>query len=677
MNHPPKAAKKPHSLTLHNHTRTDHYFWLRDRENPEVIDYISKENEYTKAVLKPTELLQQELFQEMRNRIKEDDSSAPYFKNGYWYYIRYEDGLELPILCRKKESLTATEEVLLDENVEGEPYTYYDMVSYSISIDNKIMAFAEDITGRRLYQIRFKNLDTGEILPHILTETGSDLAWSNNNTTLYYSRKDPQTLRPYLIKKFDIVSSVMSEVFEEKDDTFVVNVSKSGDFKFIFIGSHSTLTTEFQFKYAQDDADFELFLPRQKGHEYYPETGVNGFYVKSNLAAPNFQIVHCPLIRREPANWKTIQAHHKDVLIEDFEVFDTHVVVQEKENGLSRLRVYDNIKYESRVIPIEEETYMIYFGSNEETASDTVRIKYSSMTTPFTVMTYDLNSFEKTILKQQPVLGNFNPANYKSERIWAKGHDGKKIPISLVYRKDKFSQNGTNPLLIYAYGSYGATIDPYFSSSRLSLLDRGFVFAVAHVRGGEYLGTAWYEDGKLLHKKNTFHDFISATEHLITEQYAAKNKVVAMGGSAGGLLMGAVANMRPDLYKAMVSQVPFLDVVSTMIDDTIPLTTGEYDEWGNPNNKEYYDYMLSYSPYDQLTAKDYPAMLITSGLYDSQVQYWEPTKYVAKLRELATNKEPFLLYTNMDAGHGGSAGRFESLKEVALEYAFILWQIEG
>ncbi|WP_035842866.1 S9 family peptidase [Crocinitomix catalasitica] len=671
----PVAKKKEHLLTLHGHQRIDNYFWLRDRENKDVIKYIEAENKYTKDILAPTDELQKTLYQEMRLRIKEDDSSVPYLKNGYWYYTRFEEGLELPINCRKKGELTAQEEILIDENQEEKDHAYYEVVAFSVSRDNKILAFTEDITGRRLYQIRFKNLETGEILDHCIENSGSDLAWHNNNTTLYYSVKDPETLRPHLIKKFDILTAEHADVYEETDETYVVNVNKSGDYKYIFIGSHSTLTTEFRFMLADHVADFELFLPRQNGHEYYPETSVDGgFYVKSNLKAPNYQLVYCDENKRSPENWEIIQAHNKDILIQDFEIFDTHLVVEEKENGLTRLRVYDKKDLSTRLIPMDEETFTLDFGYNVETSSDAVRVTYSSLTQPATVLSYDLKSLESTILKQQEVIGDFNPDNYKSKRVWAKGADGVAIPVSLVYRKDKFNQDAKNPLLLYAYGSYGVTVDPYFSSNRLSLLDRGFVFAIAHIRGGEYLGTAWYEDGKLLHKKNTFIDFVTTADFLIQEKFTDPENVFAMGGSAGGLLMGAIANLRPNLWKGVVAQVPFVDVVSTMIDDTIPLTTGEYDEWGNPNEKVFYDYMLSYSPYDQIEKKAYPAMLITSGLYDSQVQYWEPTKYVAKLRELKTNDEPTLLFTNMDAGHGGSAGRYESLKETALEYAFILWR---
>ncbi|NOQ75328.1 MAG: prolyl oligopeptidase family serine peptidase [Crocinitomix sp.] len=672
MNYPiPK--KIPHTLSLHNHQRVDDYFWMRDRENADVIEHLNAENTYTDSILAPTKNLQEELFKEMKGRIKEDDSSAPFFKNGYWYYSRFEEGLEHVFYCRKKGTLDAPEEILINENIAAENHAYYEIVAFAVSKNNKIIAFTEDISGRRLYQIRFKNLETGELLPHCIENTGSDLAWLNDDHTLYYSIKDSDTLRPYLVQSIDINTGIIANIYEEVDDTYIITVNRSGDFQYIFIGCHSTLTTEFRFKSANDTVDFEIFLPRQEKHEYYPESAGGDFFIKSNMDAKNFKVAICKKNERHWDNWKIIQEHDLDVLIEDFDVFNTHLVVQEKENGLSRLKVYDRANYTAKIIPPSEETYTLYLGNNPEPNSNAVRIGYSSMTTPNSVIKIDLKSFEQTILKQQEVIGDFDPTHYQSERTWATAADGMKVPTSVIYKKELFKKDGTNPILVYAYGSYGSTVDPYFSSSRLSLLDRGFVFAIAHIRGGEYLGTNWYDEGKLLKKKNTFTDFISVTEHLIADNYCAPERVFAMGGSAGGLLMGAIANLRPELWKGIVSQVPFVDVISTMIDETIPLTTGEYDEWGNPNVKTYYDYMLSYSPYDQLEAKDYPAMLVTSGLHDSQVQYWEPTKYVAKLRELKTDQNPILLRTNMDAGHGGSAGRFEQLKEVAEDYAFILW----
>lgn len=669
----PIPKKIPHSITLHNHERIDDYFWMRDRENPDVIAHLEAENAYTDLVMKPTVKLQKELYKEMKARIQEDDSSAPYFKNGYWYYSRYEKGAEYPIYCRKKDVITATEEIMLDENIEAENHSYYEIVAFAVTKDNQFLAFTEDISGRRLYQIRFKNLFTGEVLPHCIENAGSDLAWLNDHKTLYFSKKDPETLRPYLVQSFCIDNALRQDVYTETDDTYIVNVNKTGDFNYIFIGSHSTLSTEFRFKSANDNSDFEVFLPRSEEHEYYPESAGDQFYIKTNLNAKNFQLVSCPCENRAPEHWKLIQAHNTAVLIEDFEVFDTHLVVQEKENGLAQLRVYNRTDFSQKRIPPTEETYTLYLGTNPESASKTVRIGYSSMTTPHVVYDINLETFEHTVIKQTVVLGNFNSGDYQSERTWATAPDGTKIPVSLVYKKSLFHKDGENPLLLYGYGSYGSTIDPYFSSNRLSLLNRGFVFAIAHVRGSEYMGASWYEDGKLLKKKNTFTDFIAVAESLVELNYGHPQKLFAMGGSAGGLLVGAVVNMRPDLWKGAVLQVPFVDVVSTMMDETIPLTTGEYDEWGNPNEKPFYDLMLSYSPYDQIERQAYPHILVTSGLNDSQVQYWEPTKYVAKLRELKTDQRHVLLKTNLEAGHGGAAGRFEQLHELAEEYAFILW----
>ncbi len=669
---PPVARKIPTVLSHHGDTRIDNYYWLNQRENPEVINHIKKENSYCNFVLKSTKKLQEKLFLEMKGRMKEEESTAPYFKNGYWYYERYEKNREHPIYCRKKETVKSKEEIILDCNKLAKGFPYYELVGFAISIDNKWLAFAEDITGRRLYQIRFKDLETGQIAKDLILNTGSELAWHNDNKSLYFVEKDEKTLRPFIIKKHILGSKKNEIIFREKDDTFIAGVSKSKDEEIIFIGSYSSTTTEFRFKSANDSKKFEFFLKRQKGHEYYPEAAVDEFFIKSNLKAPNFKIVKCQQKFRDPKKWTLVQAHDPKILIEDFEIFENHLAVQEKKDGLTRLRIFNTKTFRHRFIPPFEQTYTLYIGTNPEYKSDTLRIGYSSLTTPHTTYDVDLKSFEKVIAGQTKVLGGFKSKDYKSERIWVKSHDGVKVPVSLVYHKDHFTKHGKNPVLLYAYGSYGSSTDPYFSSARLSLLNRGFVFAIAHIRGGEELGHNWYEQGKMLKKKNTFLDFIACAEYLIKARYADKTKVFAMGGSAGGLLMGAISNMRPELWKGIVSNVPFVDVVTTMQDDTIPLTTGEYDEWGNPDDKKYYRYMKSYSPYDNIEAKEYPAMLVTSGLHDSQVQYWEPTKYVAKLREMKTDSNMLLLYTNMKAGHGGSAGRFEHLKEIALEYAFLL-----
>lgn len=659
---------------MHGKTRTDEYFWLKEREHPEVIDYLEQENRYTEQILAHCGVNQENLYQELKSRIKEEDESPPYFKNGYWYYSRYEKGNEHPIHCRKKGTLEQEEEILWNDNLEAKKHPYYDFVSFSISKDNQWMAFTEDISGRRMYRIRFKNLQTGVLLPNVIENASSDLAWHNNGNDLYYCLKDEETLRRNKVMCYSLSDSSEQLIFEEKDETYSCSVELNKDFSHLLISSHSTLTTEYQVKSADDDTPFQLFLEREEGHEYYVEMDGEKAVIKTNKNAENFKIMECSVKDSRFEKWVTVQEHSSDIYIEDFEVFLDYYVIQEKENGLSRLRVYHLKTNRQSIIPNFEETYTLYIGTNPEIDSDQLRIGYSSMTTPSSVFVINLQTFEKELIKQMEVQGDFKAENYISERIWAPARDGVKVPVSLVYRKDQFKKDAANPILLYAYGSYGATIDPYFSSNRLSLLDRGFIFAIVHVRGGEYLGRNWYESGKLLQKKNTFFDFIDSTEYLIEKKYVSRELVFAMGGSAGGLLMGAIANYRPDLYTGIVSQVPFVDVVTTMLDESIPLTTGEYDEWGDPNEKEYYDYMLSYSPYDNIETKAYPAMLITSGLHDSQVQYWEPTKYVARLRDMKTDQRPVLLYTNMEAGHGGASGRFESLRELAMEYAFILWQ---
>ena len=670
----PIAKKVAHQFNEHNIERTDEYYWLKDKMNQSVLDYVDAENDYTNFCLKNTEELQKKLYSEMRGRIKEDDNSVPYLKNGYWYYTRFEEGNEHAFYCRKKGSLEASEEILLDENELAKSFSYYEIVSFSVSPDNKTLAYSEDITGRRIYQIKFKNLETGKVYRDVLESTTSDLAWMDNST-LFYSLKEEETLRPFQVMKHVLNTPADNDeiIYTENDDTFITGVSKDKLGRFIFIGAWSTLSTEYQFLDVENSENgFEVFHPRTKDLEYYPEASENGFYIKHNKGGENFLLSFCKHKDKSIENWKTILPHDPTILLEDFEVFKSHLVIQEKKNGLTQLRVFETNTHTNKVIPPKEEAFTLSIGNNPNYDTECVRIGYSSMTTPSSVIEINLSDFSEEIKKTAEVLGDFDANNYKSERIWATAEDGVKVPMSLVYNKNTFKKDGSNPMLVYGYGSYGHTIDPYFSSVRLSLLDRGFVFVICHIRGSEYLGRSWYEDGKFLKKMNTFTDFIACTHHLLNENYGDKNQVFAMGGSAGGLLMGAIVNLEPNLWRGIVSNVPFVDVVTTMMDDTIPLTTGEYEEWGNPNDKTYYEYMLSYSPYDNVEAKDYPNMLITSGLHDSQVQYWEPTKYVAKLRALKTDNNLLLLKTNTDAGHGGSAGRFEHLKEIALEYAFIL-----
>ncbi|MFK8045615.1 MAG: S9 family peptidase, partial [Crocinitomicaceae bacterium] len=579
----PTTTKKNHQFIEHGFKRNDPYYWLREKENPEVIDYLNAENEYTKNCLKHTDTFQKNLFDEMKGRIKEDDSSVPYFKNDYWYYSRYNEGQEYAIYARKHLTLEADEEVLLNENELAEGHDYYEIVSFSISPNNQYLAYAEDITGRRQYQIKIKDLETGENLRDIITDTSSDLAWHKNNKQFFYTLKDPKTLRPHQVKKHHIGTPSDNDeiIFTEKDEAYISGVSKEKNGRFIFIGSWSTLTTEYQYlDFENEEKGFQVFHPRTLKLEYYPESGPNGFYIKHNLEAKNFKLSYCLFNDTNIDSWETIQAHDSTVLLEDFELFKAHLVVQEKTDGLAQLRVYNLSDMANKIIPPKEETFTLFLDQNPILNSDKLRIKYSSLTTPTSVIDIDLNDFSETVLKVQPVLGTFNSSDYNSERIWATGDDGTKVPMSLVYKKSTFKKDGTNPVLLYGYGSYGSTIDPYFSSIRLSLLDRGFVFAIAHIRGSEYLGTDWYENGKFLKKKNTFTDFIACAQTLIYQNYASENKVYGMGGSAGGLLMGAVANINPSLWAGIVSNVPFVDVVTTMMDDTIPLTTGEYEEWG-------------------------------------------------------------------------------------------------
>lgn len=569
---------------------------------------------------------------------------------------------------------------MFNVNDMAKGYDYYSLGGLNVSMDNKLVAFGTDTLSRRKYTIRIKNLETGEIYSEEIKNTTGSSTWANDNKTLFYTKKDPQTLRSYRIYKH-ILGTDPSEdqlVYEENDDTFNTYVYKSKSRQYIIIGSHSTLTTEYRFLDAdRPEEQFQVFQPRELGLEYSISHYGDHFYVVTNKdKATNFKLMKTPVTATSQENWENVIPHRDDYLLEDIDIFKDYLVVSERHNGLNTIRIIAWDGSKDAYIPFGSETYTAYTSINPDFDTDILRYSYNSLTTPTQVVDYNMNTGEKTVLKEQEVLGGkFDKENYTSERIWATAEDGTKIPVSLVYRKG-IKKDGSNPLLQYAYGSYGSTIDPYFSTVRLSLLDRGFIYAIAHIRGGEYLGRQWYENGKLFTKKNTFTDFIDVSKYLIYQNYTSSDHLYAMGGSAGGLLMGAVVNMAPQLYNGVIAAVPFVDVVTTMLDDSIPLTTGEYDEWGNPNNKEYYEYMKSYSPYDNVVAQDYPNMLVTTGLHDSQVQYWEPAKWVAKLREFKTDDHVLLLHTNMDAGHGGASGRFESLKEVAEEYAFLL-DLEG
>ena len=672
---PPVATKVPHELVMHNDTRIDPYYWMNQRDSEEVIEYLNQENAYTEAVMKGTEKLQEALFQEIKGRIKEQDESVPYFENGYYYYSRYDEGKEYPIYCRKKESQDAPEEIMLDVNQMAEGYAYYSVVGVNVSPNNNIVAFGVDTVSRRQYTIYFKDLETGELLNSKIPNTTGGIAWANDNNNVFYTIID-EALRPHQIYRHS-VSDEGSEndalVYEENDETFRAFVYKSKSKEYIMFGSGSTLSTEFSYLSANNPLGKpKVIQPREKGLEYSVTHFGNKFYIITNLDAKNFRLMETPVTRTEKKNWKEVIPHRTDVLLSGIEVFKNFLVIDERKDGLKQLRIIDQQTRKEHYLNFGEEVYSAWISINPEYDTPLLRYAYTSMTTPFSTYDYNMATGEKILLKQTEVVGDFSPENYETKRHWVEARDGKKIPISVVYRKG-VQQDGQNPALIYGYGSYGASMDPYFSSARLSLLDRGFVYVIAHIRGGEELGREWYEDGKLLRKMNTFTDFIDCSQFLVDSKYTNPDKLFAMGGSAGGLLMGAVANLRPDLYKGMIAQVPFVDVVTTMLDTSIPLTTGEYDEWGNPNDEEYYLYMKSYSPYDQVTAQDYPNMLVTTGYHDSQVQYFEPAKWVAKLRDTKTDDNILLFKTDMDAGHGGASGRFKSLRDVAFEYAFMLY----
>lgn len=672
----PKAKIIPKTLEKHNQKRIDNYFWLNDRENPEVIDYLNQENAYYEASTAGTKDFQKALYEEMKARIKEDDQSVPYLYNGYYYITRYETGKDYPIYSRKKGSLSAAEEILFDCNELAKGYSYFQLGGMSISPDNKLVSFGVDTVGRRIYTIQIKNLETGELFSDTIENADGSSVWANDNKTIFYTRQDTVTLRSDKVFKHKVGASADQDVvvFYEKDDTFSVSVGKEKSKKYIVISSGSTLTTEYRTLNAEHpDGEFTIFQKRVRGLEYSISHFGDSFYILTNKdKASNFKLMKTPENATSKENWKDVIAHREDVLLEDIEIFKNYLVVEERSNGLNHIRIMPWSGEVDYYLPFGSETYNAFTTTNIDFDTDVLRYSYQSLATPSSVIDFNMTTKEKTILKEQQVLGGkFDKDNYTEERVWATAKDGTKVPISMVYRKG-LKKDGENPLLLYAYGSYGVTMDTYFSSTRLSILDRGFVFAIAHIRGGEDLGRQWYEDGKLLKKKNTFTDFIDCSKFVIEQGYTSADHLYAEGGSAGGLLMGAVVNMAPELYKGVIAQVPFVDVVTTMLDDTIPLTTGEYDEWGNPNVKKYHDYMLSYSPYDNVKAQKYPNMLITTGLHDSQVQYWEPAKWVAKLREFKTNDTVLYLNTNMDAGHGGASGRFEALKELAKEYSFLL-----
>lgn len=677
---PPNAKKIAKELSIHGDTRVDNYFWLNERENPEVVKYLEAENDYNEKMTAHTKQFQVDLFEEMKSRIKEDDASVPYKLNGYWYYVRFEIGKGYPIYARKKETLEAEEEILFDCNQMAEGHAYFKLSGLSVSPNNKLVSFGVDTVSRRKYTIQIKNLETGEILPTKIETTTGGSTWANDNKTLFYTRKDEETLRSDKIYQHILGEDPANDilVYQEEDETFNAYVYKSKSKKYIIIGSSSTMSDEYRILDAdQPRGDFKLFQERVRGVEYGFSHFEDHFYIITNKdEAQNFKLMKTEVNKTTSEHWQEVIPHREDVLLEDMDIFKNYLVLSERYNGLNRIRIMSWDNQEDYYLPFDNETYTAYTGTNPDFDTNILRYCYNSLTTPASVIDFDMKTKESEVKKEQEVQDpNFNKKNYLSERIWATAQDGRKIPMSVVYKKG-IQRDGSNPVLQYAYGSYGHTTDPSFSTSRLSLLDRGFIFVIAHIRGGEYLGRNWYEDGKMLTKRNTFTDFIDCSKYLIEQKYTSAKHLYAMGGSAGGMLMGGILNMAPQLYNGVIAAVPFVDVVTTMLDDSIPLTTGEYDEWGNPNDKEYYEYMKSYSPYDNVVAQDYPNILVTTGFHDSQVQYWEPAKWVAKLREFKTDNNKLLFHTNMDAGHGGASGRFEALKEVAEDYAFIL-DLEG
>ncbi|MBU9847611.1 S9 family peptidase [Rahnella ecdela] len=670
---PPKAEKRPQTLSIHGDNRVDNYYWLRDddRADPQVLAYLTAENEFTEQAMQPQQALRETLYGEMVARIAQQDHSVPYVKHGYRYQTRYEPGNEYAIYLRQPAAEHENWNTLIDGNERAKDSEFYTLGGLDISPDNQLMAVAEDFLSRRQYDIRFKKLDDETWTDDLLKNTSGSSEWANDSQTLYYVRKHKKTLLPYQVYRHVVGTDPKTDklVYEEKDDTFYVGLDKTTSEKYILIHLDSTTTSEILLLDADDpQAKPQVFLSRRKDHEYALDHYLGHFYIRSNKDGKNFG-----LYKSEDgveANWQTLIAPRIEVMLEGFSLFRDWLVVEERHQGLTQLRQIHWKTGEEKSLAFDDPTYTTWLAYNPEPDTSLLRYGYSSMTMPSSLFELDLDTHDRTLLKQQEVK-DFDAANYRSERVWVTARDGVKVPVSLVYRRELFKPN-ENPLLVYGYGSYGSSMDPAFSGSRLSLLDRGFVFALAHIRGGAELGQQWYDDGKLFNKLNTFHDFIDVTKGLVAEGYGDAGQVFAMGGSAGGLLMGAIINQAPELYHGIVAQVPFVDVVTTMLDESIPLTTGEYDEWGNPNDKAYYDYMLQYSPYDQVRAQAYPHMLVTTGLHDSQVQYWEPAKWVAKLRDLKTDDNQLLMHTDMDSGHGGKSGRFKAYEDIALEYAFVL-----
>jgi oligopeptidase B len=676
---PPIAAVRPRVVESPNGNRTDEYYWLRDdlRENPEVIAYLEAENAYKAAMTAHSQALEDRVYAEIIARIKQDDSTVPYRLRGHWYYARYETGNEYPYYARKAGTLDAPEQLMLDVNRMAQGHGFFQVGAMAVSPDNRLLAWVEDPVGRRQFTLRFKDLETGEILPGAVPNVDPYLAWTADSRSILYLEKHPETLLGYRVRRHVLGTDPATDalVYEQDDESFYTAVAPTKDERYILIVSQSTVSTEYRYARADDPAlAFRVFLPRERDHEYHADHIDGRWIIRTNWKAPNFRLMEATVgDEGDRANWRELLAHRDDAFVHGLDVFRDFLAIEERSGAMRKIRIRPWSGGRDFFIAADEAAYTASLGQNRELDTQIVRYEYTSLTTPATVYDYDVRTGERQLMKRTPVLGDFDPDQYRTELVWADARDGGKVLVSLVYRVG-FRRDGSAPMLQYAYGSYGATMDPAFSISRLSLLDRSFVFALAHVRGGQEMGRRWYEDGKLLNKRNTFHDFIDVTRFLVKEGYADPKRVSAMGGSAGGLLMGVVANMAPADYRAIVAQVPFVDVVTTMLDESIPLTTNEFDEWGNPAKKEFYDYMLSYSPYDNVSRQAYPAMLVTTGLHDSQVQYWEPAKWVARLRTRKTDSNPLLYRTTMEAGHGGKSGRFQRFREIAEEYAFILDQ---
>ena len=676
---PPTAAVRPHVVESPHGNRTDEYYWLRDdtRENKDVLGYLEAENAYKAAMTAHTKALEERVYEEIIARIKQDDSSVPYRLRGHWYYTRFETGKEYPIYARKAGTLDAPEQLMLDGNQLAEGHGFYNIGHAAIAPDNQLLAYVDDTVGRRQYTLRFKNLATGETLPDRIENVAPSIAWAGDSKSVLYLEKHPETLLAYRVRRHVLGTDPAQDalVYEQDDESFYTSVQTSKDERYVLIVAESTVSTEWRYADANDPKlEFKVFLPRERDHEYHVDHLAGRWIIRSNWQAPNFRLLEAKVGEEgDRANWKELVAHREDAFIHGFDVFKDFLAIEERSGAMRKIRIRPWSGGEDFFIAADEAAYTTGLGQNAEIDTHIVRYEYTSLTTPSTIYDYDIQTGEQQLMKRTPVLGDFKPSQYRTELVWATARDGAKIPVSLVYREG-FKRDGKAPMLQYAYGSYGASMDPSFSISRLSLLDRGFVYALAHVRGGQEMGRRWYEQGKLLNKKNTFTDFVDVTRFLVKEGYADPKRVSAMGGSAGGLLMGAIANLAPADYRAIVAQVPFVDVVTTMLDESIPLTTNEFDEWGNPKKKEFYDYMLSYSPYDNVARQDYPAMLVTTALWDSQVQYYEPAKWVARLRARKTGDNVLLYRTTMEAGHGGKSGRFQRFREVAEEYAFILDQ---